>query len=200
MKDWYLIAIIGFLSGWLALLPLHNIGIQISVSLMFFSVVGFTLLALIAFSVLRYLGKFWGTLHYFSKFAAIGAFNALLNLGILNLLMRATGISKGFYFTVFATIAFLVSATSSYLWNKFWTFESTKPVFVREYLHFIVFTIIGGVINVGISSFLVSVVGAPASLDPKLWANIAVVAATLVSLLWNFSSYRYIVFKESFTE
>lgn len=200
MKDLYLVAIIGFLSGWLVLLPLHNIGIRISGSLIFFAVSGFTLLALSAFSMLRYLGKFWVILNYFSKFAAVGSFNALLNLGTLNLLMRATGISRGFYFTVFATIAFLVSATSSYLWNKFWTFGSTNPIFLKEYLHFVVFTIIGGIVNVSVASFLVNIVGAPAHIDLKTWANLAVVMATALSLMWNFFSYRYIVFSKSFVE
>lgn len=194
-KDYHLVTLIGFLVGWLVLLPFKNIGLTISPSLIIASVMGFTFFAPLAFWILMYLSRFWIVLGQFGKFAAAGTLNALLYLAILNLFIILFEITKGLYFSIFLIISFLISKASSYLWNKFWTFESKTKITAKEYIHFSVFTIIGMSLNVGIASFLVNIIGAPEAISEKIWANIAAVASITISFMWNFLSYRHIVFK-----
>jgi len=194
-RDFYLVTLIGFLVGWLVLLPAKNLGIDITPVFILGSVLSFTVFAPIALLILKLLSRFWKVLEQFGKFAAVGTLNTLIDLGVLNLLIILTDISSGSYFSIFKAVSFLAAATNSYFWNKFWTFESRLPVTANEYVRFLFFTLIGTLINVAVASFVVSVIGAPGGINPKTWANIGAVLAVAVSFLWNFLSYRYIVFK-----
>jgi putative flippase GtrA len=194
-KDYYIVSIIGFLVGWLVLLPAANIGLRITPLLVFISVAGFTVFAPIALVILNFLSRFWKVLGQFGKFAAVGTLNTLLDLGVLNLLIYSTDIAAGFYFSGFKAISFLVATTNSYFWNKFWTFQSRMPVAPQEYARFLFFTFIGTLINVSVASLIVNVIGPPAGFEPKLWANVGAVMAVFVAMLWNFLSYRHVVFR-----
>ncbi|MFH1161793.1 MAG: GtrA family protein [Candidatus Jorgensenbacteria bacterium] len=196
VRDYCLAAVIGFLVGWLVLLPAANLGYGVTVPLAAASVVGFSLFAPLALSVLRYLSRFWGVLSQFGKFAAVGTLNTLLDLGVLNFLIWESGVAKGFPFVGFKAVSFLVASTNSYFWNKFWTFQSRLPVSGLEYLRFVLFTFVGALLNVGVASLVVNVVGAPAGVGERLWANIAALLAVASSFLWNFLNYKHIVFKE----
>ncbi|MEK7464657.1 MAG: GtrA family protein [Patescibacteria group bacterium] len=194
-KDFYLVTLIGFLVGCLFLLPVKNIGFTITPVFIFGSVLGFTLLAPIALFILKRLSRFWPILDQFGKFAATGTLNTLLDLGVLNLLILLTDISQGIYFSSFKAVSFLAATTNSYFWNKFWTFQSSLPTSFAEYLRFGGFTLLGALVNVSVASFIVSVIGAPSGIEPKLWANVGAVIAVLVSFILNFLSYKLIVFK-----
>ncbi|MCP6719925.1 MAG: GtrA family protein [Patescibacteria group bacterium] len=194
-KDLYLVSLIGFLFGLLVLLPAKNLGLVVTPKLALISVVGFTVLAPIALLILKFLSRFWAVLYQFGKFAAVGALNTVIDLGVLNFLILLTGVYAGIYFSVFKAISFLAATVNSYFWNKFWTFQSKIPVKLKEFSRFIFFTIIGLLINVSIASFIVTVLGPVFEVDPRLWVNIGALIATVISLLWNFLAYRYIVFK-----
>ncbi len=193
-KDYYLVSLIGFLVGWLVFIPLKNIGFDLNLPWLVFSVVFFTLLAPLALFVLNFLSRFFKVLAQFGKFAAVGTLNTLIDLGILNLFIYLTDISQGLYFSFFKAISFLGATTNSYFWNKFWTFQSRLPVSPREYLRFLFFTFVGTLINVSVASLIVNFIKAPPSFSLKLWANLGALLAVFVSMLWNFLSYKYIVF------
>ena len=195
-KDFYIVSVIGFLVGWLALLPAQNIGMEITPSVILFSVVGFTLFAPCALFLFKLLSKTWGVFAQFGKFAAVGTLNTLLDIGVLNLLIIIGGI-QGASFMVFKTISFLVATTNSYGWNKFWIFQNDLPAVRKEYGKFLFFTCIGMFINVSIATFLVSGVGPVGGVGEEIWANIAALIAVFVSLVWNFLSYKHIVFKRA---
>lgn len=195
-RDYYLVTIIGFLVGWLVLMPLKNLGFEIKPILILGSVVGFLMLAPFALFILKFLSRFWKVLEQFGKFAAVGTLNTLLDLGVLNLLIYLTDISSGASYSGFKAISFVVGTTNSYFWNKFWTFGSRLPITLNEYGRFIFFTLIGVLINVSAASFVVNVIGAPANVNPKLWANVGALAGVFTALLWNFLSYKKIVFKK----
>lgn len=196
-KDYFFVTIIGFLVGWLVLLPAKNIGFEISTLWVVISVLGFSCFAPIALFILKLLGKVWSVFEQFGKFAAVGTLNTLLDIGVLNLLMLLTEIAQGAYYSGFKAVSFLVATTNSYFWNKLWTFQSKSPVTVSEYIRFALFTLVGALINVSVASLVVNLIGAPSGFDPKLWANVGAIIAVAVSFLWNFLSYRNIVFKKS---
>ncbi len=197
--DYYLVALIGFLVGWLILMPAKNLGLEIKPILILGSVIGFSIIAPLALFTLKFLSRFWKVLEQFGKFAAVGTLNTLLDLGVLNLLIFLTDISSGVPYSGFKAISFVVGTTNSYFWNKFWTFGSRLPVTMKEYGRFIFFTLIGVLINVSAASLVVNAIGAPANINPKLWANVGALAGVFTALLWNFLSYKKIVFKNEIT-
>ena len=196
-KDYYLVAIIGFLVGWLVLLPAKNIGLGISPIFISASVLGLTVFAPVALFILKRLSQIWPIFEQFGKFAAVGTLNTFLDLGILNLLMLVTGIYSGLFFTGFKAISFIVGTTNSYFWNKFWTFGSKLPVTISEYARFGAFTLVGIAINVTVASLVVNIIGIPSGIDPRIWANIGAIIAVFSAMFWNFLTYKKIVFKEN---
>ncbi len=200
MRDFYLVAVIGFLVGWLVALPAANIGIPITAAFFLVTVVGFTLFAPFALWILKLLSRKWGVFEQFGKFAAVGTLNTLVDLGVLNFLILLTDLASGVPFVGFKTISFLIATTNSYFWNKFWTFGSRVPVTGKEYLRFALFTLGGTLINVGIASLVVNVIGVPGQMNPKLWANVGALFGVFAGFMWNFLSYKLIVFRNSTNE
>ncbi len=133
----------------------------------------------------------------FGKYILIGSLNALVDLSILNFLMSVFAITSGWYFSLFKGISFSIAVTNSYFWNKFWTFKHReRKVGVREYSYFFSLTLVGALVNVGLASFLVNAVGPQFGLSPKIWANLSAFIPILIAGFWNFSSYKFIVFKK----
>ncbi|MBI4034144.1 MAG: GtrA family protein [Candidatus Brennerbacteria bacterium] len=196
-KDFYLALIIGFVFGWLALLPAKNLGFGITPNFVLVSVLVFSVFSPLALLATYLLNRVMPGFFQFGKFAAVGALNTLIDLGLLNFLIILTDITAGFYFSVFKAASFLASLTNSYYWNKLWTFSSRRPVTIQEYLRFAFFTLIGLLINVSVASFVVSVLGPLFGVAPKIWANVGALLATVVSLIWNFFAYKHIVFKNA---
>jgi putative flippase GtrA len=133
----------------------------------------------------------------FGKFAAIGFTNAAVDFGVLYLLIGMSGIATGVYYTVFKSTSFLVAMLNSYLWNKFWTFSGTAQSGQNngsEFLRFAIVTLIGFLINVGIATLMVNVVGSQFGMDEKAWAGMGAVAGSALGLIWNFVGMRLLVF------
>lgn len=195
-KDFYLVAIIGFVSGLLLFFPLKNLGWSLRVITLIGLALGLALTALLALAVLKYLSRFWSVLDQFGKFAAVGVLNTLLDFGILNILISITGITAGWFFSLFKALSFLTAVTNSYFWNKFWTFQSRQPTNYGEYVKFVIFSLISIFLNVGTASLIVNVIGAPADFNVKIWANFGALAGTVIAFMWNFTVYKKFVFVE----
>jgi putative flippase GtrA len=194
-NDYWLVTIIGFLVGWLVLLPLKNaFNIPFNLSVVGLSVIGFTAFAPVALFLTKVVARWWPVFNQFGKFAAVGTLNTLLYLGVLNGLIFLTGIQRGPLFTLFAAISFLIATTNSYFWNKFWTFGNRLPVTIDEYVRFALFTLGGMIINASVASFVVNVLRKPEKINPAQWVNIGALTATAASFLWNFLSYKHFVF------
>ncbi len=197
-KDYFVVAIIGSLVGLLALPILNNVKIslfRLNFGSGFLIVVGVMVLAVFALWFVSLLSRRLPVLLQFAKFAAVGALNTLLDLGVLNLLIFFSGIALGYWYSLFKAVSFIIASINSYLWNKYWTFGVSGAVNVREFGQFFIVTLIGFGINVSVASIVVNVVGPVAGISENLWANIGALSATVISLLWNFIGYKFIVFK-----
>ena len=127
----------------------------------------------------------------------VGGQNFLIDLGMLNLLIAATGVSAGFAGSSWKALAFLVAVSSSFLWNKFWTFRSLSTEHAgAQFAEFLVVSGIGLGVNVGIYAFINDGLGPQGGLRPELWASIAAVGAAIAGLMGNFLGFKFIVFRK----
>ena len=134
----------------------------------------------------------------FSKFCVVGVLNTAIDFGVLNLLMYFFGIFKGPEIVIFNIAAFTFASINSYAFNKFWTFKD-KAVEVKktskQFFQYMAVSIVGITINTAIVYFITTI--PPLfELSPALWANVAKLAATAISLMWNFIGYKFFVFKK----
>lgn len=91
-------------------------------------------------------------------------------------------------------ISFLLASVVKYLGNKYWVFKKPeKDGSIKEILHFSAITIGGLFINVASFSFFVKM---NLGLSLELWREISVILALLVTAIWNFLGYKFIVFKK----
>ena len=132
-----------------------------------------------------------------AKFGLIGVTNTVVDLGIYNLMIFATDISSGYLIAVFKSFSVLAAIMNSYVWNKFWSFEKKEVTNVgEEFTQFLMVSLVGLLLNVGITAFVVNVIGAPAGIAEKTWANIGGLTASVLVLTWNFIGYKFFVFKK----
>jgi len=190
---------IGELSALLLLSIAKNINLNLP--FLWLLVIVLPIVCLIGLYAAYFLRKVIPLIWQAAKFILVGVLNTLVDLGVLNLLMLVSNISSGVFFSVFKTISFSVSVTNSYFWNKLWTFkkENAEKIEVKsgkEVIQFFVVSVIGWLLNLGISSFIVNVVGPQFGLSSKLWANVGALSATGANMVWNFIGYKFVVFKQ----
>ncbi|HCX27972.1 MAG TPA: hypothetical protein DHI91_02420 [Candidatus Portnoybacteria bacterium] len=206
-KDYLLVAIIGFLFGLLIVPILQNLKLsfwQLTLFNVVVVVVSFTIVAIVALWAAGLIAKKIPVIMQFAKFGAVGALGTVLDFGVLNFLIYLTAISAGGGYSAFKGVSFLVANINSYFWNKHWAFKKEVPVgappaetktAAKEYSQFLVVSVVGFILNVGIATLIVNVWGQRWGVDAKLWANVGAFGGTLVGLLWNFLGYKLIVFK-----
>ena len=149
-----------------------------------------------------------------AKFVLVGGLNTLVDWGILSFLIfafRNAGIGSNktmvevfsvaiVYYSLFKAISFIIATTNSYVWNKFWTFKrKTTEKLGREFTQFIIVSIVGFLINVGIASGIFKFIAPIAGLNNDQWGLVAAAIATVISMAWNFIGYKFIVFESKKT-
>ncbi len=139
----------------------------------------------------------------FAKFLVVGTVGAVVDFGILNLLMltlRARQIDLGTLrllgtltlngnLTFSNTISFTSAVISNFTWNRYWTYpESRSKRLAGQLGQFFVVNIAGLAINLtvlnGLDPFFTSLLG-------PLGYNAAKAVATVVVLFWNFMVNRF---------
>jgi putative flippase GtrA len=197
--DFYLVSFIGASFALFSIPVIINLQIPIvtiDTTIALFMVIFFIIFANLALLFAWFISKYIPIVFQIAKFGAVGAFNTFLDWGILNLLIAITGISSGIGFSLFKSISFIIAAISAYFWNKYWTFEATNKSNKQEVGKFIIISVSGFIINVGLASLIVTLFAHSTLLTPEQLANVAAALATLASLIWNFLGYKLFVFKK----
>jgi putative flippase GtrA len=197
-RDIVLALIVGFLTGALAIPVVINLGLgsTIRVPLILLPVIVAVLFA-IALLAAGLVANRAPSLFEFSKFAVVGVLNSGVDFGMLNLLMLITGVSSGAGFLAFKSVSVTLGVINSYLWNKYWTFKMSNSADARrEFMAFMVVTLIAVGVNVAGADVIVNVIGAPAGFSTKLWANIGAISGAGLTLFTNFFGYKFFVFKK----
>lgn len=201
-KDLRAAFIVGAKVGLLSQLVIVNFAEKLVIILgasILFIRIGFFLFFLFVAPFLLFLasliGKWLPIVYQFAKFAAVGSLNSMVDLGIFNLETFLLGrLPTNVTFAVFKSISFLVATTNSFLWNKFWTFESKGKIQVKEAVKFYSIAVSGGVINVSAATFVSNFL--PNSVSADFWVNIvSPLAGIFAALIWDFLGYKFFVFK-----
>lgn len=109
------------------------------------------------------------------KFCMVGFSGMLIDFGITWLLKERTSCNK----YIANSCGFIAAASSNYLLNRIWTFESHSPKIATEYLSFLAISILG----LGLNNFIIWILA-----DKLKWHfYIAKLTAIGIVTLWNFS-------------
>ena len=110
----------------------------------------------------------------FLKFGVVGFSGVFVNFGVTWLFKEILKLNK----YVSNIIGFIVAATTNYLLNRWWTFQSTNPQVGTEYAKYFLISLVG----LGIDTLTVYV------LNGKLKWNfyLSKIFAVGASTLWNF--------------
>lgn len=204
-KDLLLAALAGELAAWLSFPILKNLkifdilyeqgidAISFSIFWVFFVPAG----AILALYFFYFLSKYKNIIGFFElgKYGIVGVLNTMLNAGVYNLLIFVTDIASGITIDIFFVIAFTITVTNSFFWNKFWAFEKRKIENIRtEAIQFFTISAIVAAVNAVILHIIINTIGAPMGFDQKIWANVALGLTIITAFLGNFFSYKYIVF------
>ena len=158
----------------------------------------FPILAVFALWVSYTIGKKYLFVYQLAKFLLIGAFFAIFDLIILNLLMEEFGISKdsGLKYSLFVAISFVIATTVKYVADKYWAFEkSEKGQMGVEFVKFFLITLVSGVIQVGVASVVFKALSSSGMTDVVL-GNVGKISGIAIASVFNFICYKFIVFKK----
>jgi len=206
-KDFLLAGIAGFFTALFLLPTLKNAKILQFGYIVAGLLIGLPLLWMLALIVGRFLSRWLGWIYQFVKYCVIGFLNTAIDFGMLNLLSLYTGLTSGFIIGGVNAPGFVIAATNSYFWNKFWVFakerkeglpagQAREKVDYSDIFTFIMVVISSIIINSSIVVLISTYVNPFFGLSPERWLNIAKVLATAVALTWNFLCFKFFVFKK----
>ena len=199
MKDKnLLIALVAsFLIGVLTIPTINNLPLPEALVNLGTGSVAFILgfVTLIGYLFSKWLGRFISIFDQIGRFAVVGILNTVLDFAVLNLLINLSGTSAGPLANTFKGISFVVAVVNSYYWNKHWTFEFKQHI-EREFMQFLVVSLVGFGLNVGAFHVVVNMLGPVGGINPQAWANVGALAGTLTGLAWNFVGYKFLVFRK----
>jgi putative flippase GtrA len=194
--DYILAAISGLGLGVLAAWMIKGFGIIIP-ALNFVLPILFPILAVFAIWICYLIGKKFLFVFQLGKFLLIGIFFALIDLVLLNVLLEVFHITKGTAYTVFVGVSFVIATSIKYVADKYWAFEKKEGQKLgSEFGKFFIITLISGVIQTAIASFVVNSIGPQLGASSMVWANVGKILGIAVASAWNFLGYKFIVFKK----
>ncbi len=184
-KDIFFAILAGLLVSWLAVDFLGALG--------FIFVIAFPVLSVLGLWLTTYLGKRAKFIDEAGRFFLVGAFADVIDIKTYQFI---------FFLLPFPTfvkaISFLVATIVKYWWNKHWAFnkeaelENKKIVFDKQIILFFAVTLVGLGINVVSFYFFDRI---EAGLEHRLWTEVSIILSALVSAIWNFLGYKFLVFK-----
>jgi putative flippase GtrA len=116
----------------------------------------------------------------FLKFIIVGFSGMVVDFSLTILLKEKLKVHR----YIANSAGFTIAASSNYLFNRFWTFESNNPKVLVEFSTFFLISLIGLLIN----NFFLFL------LEKKIRFYFAKFFAIIVTSLWNFTANYYLNF------
>jgi putative flippase GtrA len=129
------------------------------------------------------------------RFGIVGLMNFSIDTGIVYMLQHYTGIElqdrRMLYLFIISTSTAIVN---SYFWQRTWTFSETKAPTAKEFMGFLIVTLLSIVINSSVAFLAAqSLLGLNILAESRVLGASKIIA-TAVSLFWNFLGYKFFVF------
>ena len=133
----------------------------------------------------------------FLRFAVVGIIGAVVDFGVMNLLVNLLS----FQLVLAGTISFIAAILSNFTWNRYWTYPDSrsKPI-SHQLIEFLIVNILGLAIRIPVLTFLEPVMFRMVSwlpfsvpfFEPKFISdNITLAIAVVIVMFWNFFVNRY---------
>lgn len=133
----------------------------------------------------------------FLRFAAVGLFGAIVDFGVMNLLVRLFNTPL----IIAGTISFIAAIISNFTWNRYWTYpDSRSKPLVHQLVTFSIVSVIGLAIRVPLLAVLEPILERLfenlsfhwSFIDPNFLAdNLTLAIAIIIVMFWNFFVNRY---------
>ena len=133
----------------------------------------------------------------FLRFAVVGVIGAIVDFGMMNLLVHGFNLPV----VIGGTISFLAAVTSNFLWNRYWTYpDSRTKTVTRQFTEFTIINAMGLAIRIPILAYLdplarIFFTQLPFRLPlltPVAWGdNFTLALAVGIVMFWNFFANRY---------
>ena len=131
----------------------------------------------------------------FLKFCFVGMFGAVVDFGVMNLILHFTGNAR-----LASTISFIAAVISNFIWNRYWTYPDSreKPVLQQLGQFFLINSIGLGIryhlfltIDKPIISLAERILPENFFMSPSVFGhNVTMVIAVVIVMLWNFFANR----------
>ena len=200
-SDFAKVLVIGLLIGVLVQPILANVvHTNLTIGLRTAVVLGLGVFALFALFVAYLVNRVFAGIYQFAQFAAVGTLNTLVDIGVFNLEVLASGavVLGSVTFALFKAISFLTATTNSFFWNKYWTFHSTDEAKTGQVASFYAVAVGGLLLNTAAGTLINALrpMGLHETME-RVWTSlIAPGGGVIASFLWNFLWYKYVVFKK----
>lgn len=133
----------------------------------------------------------------FLRFLFVGAFGAVIDFGIFNLMIQLFNVLP----VIASTISFISAILSNFLWNRYWTYPDSRSKPIRAQLaQFALISGMGLIIRIPLFAFLEPrMIGLAKQIFAPTFAftptfvghNSSLAIAILVVMLWNFFANRF---------
>ena len=131
----------------------------------------------------------------YSRFSLIGVSNALVDLGVLNLLLILEPTRSSWILVLYNLVALVLANVNSYLWNTLWTFKHQTRHDARQVGLFSA----QAVVNVAAGTLLfwlaANVLESYAGFSPQVGGNVAKVISMFAASTVSFLFLRFFVFR-----
>lgn len=136
----------------------------------------------------------------FFRFAIVGGVGAVIDFGVMNLLVNAFS----YPLVLAGTISFLAAVISNFTWNRIWTYPDSrsKPIF-RQLGEFFLVSVVGLLIRIPTLAILEPIIqhlisniadaaGILSESSINVFSdNITLAISIVIVLFWNFFANRY---------
>jgi len=131
----------------------------------------------------------------FLRFCVVGASGTVIDFGLTYLLKEKAKCHP----YIANACGFIIAATSNYILNRIWSFQSHNPAIGTEYGLFILFALVGLLINTAVLHLFVTHIPIPfVPLKGKLRFWIAKAIAIGIVTIWNFFMNYFFTFAHPF--
>ena len=136
-------------------------------------------------------------LRQLGRFCIVGLMNFSVDTGIVYTLQYYTGISLDdprilYLFVVSGSLAIV----NSYFWQRTWTFSEKAPPSTKEFIGFLMITLLSIGINSGVAFWAGTFLLRLDIIAESRVLGASKIIATAVSLFWNFFGYKLFVFRK----